>query len=242
MPCDAFAEVVDVPPVRGILMGGMAVANLELYCMDCAHQEGWAFAIANGQVTQNSLNPRYLQLDHLYSEIDFEYVDTLFTDSIETLEEALDEMRPEVIIMDALGEDLATLGANDTPMAVSQRVFDYAWWANNSYGVPVITTMSAIRKANGINCTVDDYNARVAIGNYHMRFLVNHTPFLAYHKTKGFARMEDGSTMPIQYYSADGISPGPAVGSYGFEQYKRQVRSAFLNAIPRVAVAPPPQH
>ena len=52
-----------------------------------------------------------------------------------------------------------------------------------------------------------------------------------YYSLKGFWRdTETQQPMPVSWWSSDGIHPGPAVDSAGFQKYKRNIRSCLLAA------------
>ncbi len=173
IPCDDFADHVEVQPLKAMLVGGQAVANLEHYCFDRAHSEGFAFHVANGNVGMPQINTTFLNLDLLYDEIHISYVPSLNSKAIVAYEDLLETVRPQVVIMDRMVEDLAFLTEFEYPSTVSNEVVDMAWRAFHHYDVPVVMALSAIRRETDMNCSVPTYQMHMETANNALRGQVN---------------------------------------------------------------------
>ena len=98
---------IDFEPIKAIMAGHMNVAVLESFCLMQTHVNGYAFKVANREISQKQLNARWLKVDDLYAEVHFCYFTLVDDMSVVGLEDMLEQNRPQVLVLDCLSEDLA---------------------------------------------------------------------------------------------------------------------------------------
>ncbi len=234
IPCDAFTDTVQIAPIRALVIGGQAVANLEHYCFERTRELGYADYVAAGSVGQHHLNATHLGIDLNFEELHFAYIDGLNDAFSQHVVEMLDVAQPHVIVMDMLGEDLAYLHHSDHPSYVAQDMYGKAELYREMYGVPVVMALSGIRRGQQMNCPIPVYDVRLNAANTHLQTKCTiGSEFIVFKRVKGFMCHPNGNPMSIEYWTTNGVVPGPDFGSYGFLQYRKQIKSALLKAIPK---------
>ena len=233
IPCDAFTDVVQIVPVRALVMGGQSVANLELYCFQRTMELGYAEYVAQGSVGQHHLSATHLGVDLNFEEVHFCYMDGISDATSQHVVEMMDQAQPHILILDMMGEDLAYMHHGDHPSSVAESVFEKANMYRDDFGVPVVMVMSAIRRGQQMNCPIPVYDVRANAANTHLQTRCIGSDFVVFKRTKGFQCFPNGQPMPIESWTSNGVVPGPAFETYGFIQYRRQIKSALLKAIPR---------
>ena len=211
-----------------VVAGHMNVANMEDYCLLQTHVNGLAFDVANHRVSNESLNAGWLNVEDTIASVHFVYFDSVNDQSVMELEETLQELRPDVLILDVLSEDLANLPANSSPYRVANSVVNCAWRVQSYYGVKVTYIMGGLRRTTGLNCSADQFAARMQNCHGQIKILASQFPNVLFMRTRGFSRMSNGGTMPVAYFTTTGFVPGPQFSSYGFRRYYRAVRKVLL--------------
>ena len=172
-------------------------------------------------------------MDLNFEEVHFCYMDGLNDAFSAHVAEKFDEARPHILVLDMFGEDLAYMHHQEHPSSVAEDLFEKSNEYREICGVPVVMVMSAIRRGQQVNCLIPVFDARINAANTHMQTRCLGSDFVCFRRMKGFQCFPNGQQMPIECWSANGVVPGPGFEMYGFLQYRHQVKSALLKAIPR---------
>ena len=227
--CDAFQAIPPPRPLRGIIVGAGSVVNLlDWATMESAYH-GYFDQIMMGEIVQAKLTPTWMELDYLFETIHIVQYARLNSDLLQDVEVVLEEHRPEILIFDILPDELAFLLGRSPRLVAEDIILMAERWIRH-YDTNVVQIMGGIRRGACMNCSVAVYKCRMLRANAHLRRVLRHHPFIKFRPLGGFTCFPNGTPMPIHHYSANGVVAGPAVASYGFRQYRREIRGAMLEA------------
>ena len=97
--------------------------------------------------------------------------------------------------------------------------------------------MGGLWRTSELNCTPNQFTARLNNCDMHINLLVNHVPNVVFSRTRGFSHMANGHMMPVAYFSSTSFVPGPEctkVGRCGQTRYfdENNLRRKHLGGLP----------
>ena len=235
IPTNAFHEIMVAPPLRAMIIGHENVANLEWFSYSKTTVEGLANHVARGFVHQENLNAKWLDIDILYRDVFYEYLPKALDEARDSVEDRVEELMPNVVILDVISNDLAELGDERTPNDVAAAVFDLGYRLKVKYGVQVVDIFSCLRRTAELDCSPSDFKKRIKDCHAAIRVPCSYNFNVDFVKLSGFERLRQRRRleMPVAYFSENGKVPGPDFNSFGFEKYRQNVRQALQSAVPK---------
>ncbi len=231
IPILEFHEEISVPPLKAMVIGNNAVGNLEMFTAFRTVAEGLAGQVAQGQQNQNALAARWMECDERYSTVHFSYVHMINSDAWTDVEETLEAERPDVVILDVLGNDLAELQEACTPITVAERAFDLAYRMQHNYGAKVVDIMGGIRRTAELDCTPEEYAQRIQQCEAHLQHETSSFFNIDFVRMRGFTNYINQQQMAVAYFSDNGIYPGASYDSYGFQKYHQNIKRALRDGV-----------
>ncbi len=224
------------PPLRALIIGHESVANLEWFSYSKTTVEGLANHVARGFVHQENLNAKWLDIDILYRDVYYEYLPKALDEARDHVEQSVEDLKPNVVILDLISNDLAELSDGRTPNDVAASVFDFGFRLKEKYGVQVVDIFSCLRRTAELDCsTPKEFKKRISDCHAAIRVPCSYNFNVDFVKLSGFERLRHRRRleMPVAYFSENGKVPGPDFNSFGFEKYRLNVRQALQSAVPK---------
>ena len=181
-------------------------------------------------VPQQQLTPVQLEVDDLYEHI---YIEGRSGAKIGSLTQAVDLTgslrRPNVEMFMAGSNDLCNAGAD--PRQVATDLLSLMDYMQTAYDVPLVVCCGAVPRDRCRDITAEEFRTRPARSTSVCIKVAHPGSGRKYVNFKGFwSDGPQGNPLPVAEWSADGIHPGPDVGSYGFHKFRRNVRKFLLSA------------
>ena len=233
IPANAFHEVLAAPRLTALIIGHNSVVNLEWFGALKTAQEGLSAYVTAGSVTQAALHAQWLEVDILFKEVHYEYLSKVTDDVIEGVEETVEYLRPNVVILDLITNDLAEVHQERSAYDVGASIFDFAHRLKHDYGVQVIDIFSCLRRTRDMNCSPEEFSDRMVDCHDAIRVPCLFNFNIDFIRLSGFQRYRNRQQMAVAYYSDNGVTPAPSFTSYGFKKYKKNVRQALQSAVPK---------
>ena len=96
IPQMEFDDDVPVPPLKAIIVGNNAVANLEMYTAFRTMAEGLGNQVAQGNESQAALSAKWKECDEHFVVVHFGYIDEILSDAWVDVEECIELERPDI--------------------------------------------------------------------------------------------------------------------------------------------------
>ena len=153
-----------------------------------------------------------------------------FIDDLHTANSTIDQVRPQIVLIDIGSNDVAQLHtvAPNATLSLANRVFEFA----QSLNLPLVIINAILPRTSNIHSSAEIFRQNAANYNHALATICSSTDTIRYNKMRGFHYYYDHNDQqqhrPVTHWSTDGIHCDTELSK---KQYRNRIRHAILDNI-----------